>query len=486
MLQITNTMTGKKEAFKPLRQEVVKVYFCGPTPYNFAHIWNLKTYVFEDSVIKTLRFLWYKVQTTMNITDIDDKSIRDSQKYGEKLIDFTQKYTAYFMEDLQKLRVSLADNIVPISTLVDEMVEMINTLIQKGYAYLADDGSVYYKISQFKSYGALAHLDFSGMKPWARINNDEYEKENASDFVLWKWYKPEDGENFREKAFVFEWETKILKGRPWWHIECSACNLKYFGAQIDIHMWGIDNMFPHHENEIAQSEACTGKKFAWYWIHWGHLTVDGKKMAKSLNNFYTLRDLEKHFDQVDKTTLHRAIRLSFLNAKYRDSVDFSFEKLTQNINAIGRIDEALKKLQRGMEHGAFAEWKPSRAFREEMQDFIWEYIQKLEDDFNMPEVLGVFFTFLTYANASIDSKKINQSEALSLLDMYRSFDSVISLLHFEGAVEAIPEEVQKKFEARNQAKSNKDFVQSDALRDEILTLWYKIVDDRSGSFLEKV
>lgn len=486
MLHIYNTLTLEKERFKPLRQEEVKVYFCGPTPYNFAHIWNLKTYIFEDYVIKTLKFLGYKVKTTMNITDIDDKTIRDSQKFGEKLIPYTQKYSQYFLQDLQKLNVTLADNVVPISWLIDEMVILINGLIKKWYAYLWDDGSVYYEIKKFKKYGNLAHLDFSGMKQSVRINNDEYDKENAADFALWKAWKEDDGENYWEKEFIFGDETKILKGRPGWHIECSACNLKYFWAQIDIHMWGIDNIFPHHQNEIAQSEAYTGKKFANYWIHGWHVTVNGKKMAKSANNFYTLRDLEEKFSQVKKEELFRAIRLSFMNARYRESVDFSFEKLEQNFTNIRKIDETIKKLDRTMKSGTLEEKNFRRDFREELQDFIGEYCEKLEDDFNMPEALSIFFMYLTFVNTQIDSGELSIGEANALLDMFKTFDSVLSILDFEVLKsEEVPENILEKFEQRNIAKKAKDFTLADTLRDELLWLGYKIIDDRSGSRVEK-
>lgn len=487
MLEIYNTLTLKKERFKPLRQEETKVYYCGPTPYNYAHIWNLKTYIFEDYVVKTLRFLWYKVKTTMNVTDIDDKTIRDSQKNWEKLLDLTQKYTAYFLEDLKKLNITLADNVVPISTLVDEMILMINGLIKRGYAYLWDDGSIYYDIKKFKRYWNLAHLDFSGMKQSVRINNDEYDKENAADFALWKWYKAEDGENFWDWEFIFWEEKKVLKWRPGWHIECSACNLKYFWAQIDIHMWWVDNIFPHHQNEIAQSEGYTGKKFANYWIHGGHITVDWKKMAKSANNFYTIKDLEDKFLDIPKSVLYRAIRLSFMNAKYRESVDFSFEKLQQNFNTIKKIDEAIKKLGWIIKSWTLEEKIFRRDVREEMQDFIGEYCEKLEDDFNMPEALAIFFMYITFANTQIDSGELSIWEANSLLDMYKTFDSVLSILDLSILeTEEIPNDIMQKFEARNTAKKAKDFSLADNLRDELLNLGYKIIDDRSWSRVEKI
>lgn len=486
MLHIYNTLTLEKEKFKPLRQEEVKVYFCWPTPYNFAHIGNLKTYIFEDYIIKSLKFLGYKVKTTMNITDIDDKTIRDSQKFGEKLLPYTQKYTNYFLEDLQKLNVNLADNVAPISWLIDEMVEMVNWLIKKWYAYLWEDGSIYYEIKKFKRYGNLAHLDFSGMKQSVRINNDEYDKESAADFALWKAWKEDDGENYWEKEFVFGDEKKILKWRPGWHIECSACNLKYFWAQIDIHMGWVDNIFPHHQNEIAQTEAYTGKKFANYWIHGGHITVNGKKMAKSANNFYTLRDLEEKFIWVEKKDLYRAIRLSFMNAKYRESVDFSFEKLEQNFTNIKKIDESIKKLSRIIAIGNLTEGKFRRDLREELQDFIWEYIEKLEDDFNMPEALSIFFLFITFANTHIDSGKLSAWEANAILDMYKTFNQVLSIMIFDFIEDEIPSEILEKFEQRNTAKQEKNFQKADDLRNELLILWYKIVDERSGSRVEKI
>ncbi|MDD5770103.1 MAG: cysteine--tRNA ligase [Candidatus Gracilibacteria bacterium] len=486
-MQIYNTLTRKLEKFKPLRQEEVKVYYCGPTPYNYAHIGNLKTYIYEDYVIKSLKFLGYKIKTTMNITDIDDKTIRDSQKNGMTLLNFTQKYSQIFLEDLKKLNITLADNVVPISTLIDEMVEMINKLILRGYAYFGDDGSIYYEIKKFKKYGNLAHLDFSGMKESVRINNDEYDKENAADFVLWKAWKSEDGENFWEKEFIFGEKKVILKGRPGWHIECSACNMKYFGAQIDIHMGGVDNIFPHHENEIAQSEAYSGKTFSKYWIHGGHITVDGKKMSKSANNFYTLKDLEEKFSNISKSFLYRSIRLSFMNAKYRESVDFSFEKLEQNFNTIKKIDETLKKLNRVIKSGILGEVKVRRDFREELQDFIGEYVEKIEDDFNMPEALSIFFAFTTFVNTQIDSSKLSISEANSLMEMFKTFDSVLSILDFNILKsEEIPEDILEKFEARNEAKKDKNFTLADSLRDELLSFGYKIIDDRSGSRVERI
>ena len=489
-MQIYNTLSRQKEKFKPLKQNEVKVYFCWPTPYNYAHIWNLKTYIVEDYIIKTLKFMWYKVKTVMNITDIDDKTIRDSQKAWENLIDYTKKYTNYFLKDLDKLNITLADEIVPISNLIDEMVLMINWLIKKWYAYLAEDQSVYYEIKKFKKYWKLAHLNFSWMKHSVRINNDEYDKENAADFVLWKAWRKEDWENFWMWEFLF-WEKKVtLKWRPGWHIECSACNMKYFWEQIDIHMGWVDNIFPHHENEIAQSEAYFWKSFSKYWIHSGHITVDWKKMAKSANNFYTIKDLEEKFIDIPKSILYRAIRLSFMNAKYKESVDFSFEKLNQNFNNIKKIDESLKKLNNFIKLNSKKQDNKKtvrKDFREDMQNFIKDYIEKLEDDFNMPEVFSIFFQFITYTNTQLNNKELSLSEANSLLDMFKTFNEVLSLIDFDILWDTlIPKNILEKLELRNKAKKDKNFDLADSLRYEILKMWYKIIDDRNETRLEKI
>lgn len=499
MLELKNTLTKTKERFKPLKQNEVKIYFCWPTVYNFVHIWNLRTFVFEDYVIKTLKFLWYKTKTVMNITDIDDKTIRNSQLNNEKLSSFTQKYTNFFLEDLKKLNIEKADNIVPISSLIDEMVDIINKLLKKWYAYLWDDWSIYFDIKKFKNYWKFAWIDFSWIKESVRINNDEYDKENPWDFVLWKAWKKEDWENFWEKEFViYENNSKaspelkiikkiILKWRPGWHIECSACNMKYFWPQIDIHMWWVDLIFPHHQNEIAQIEAVTWKTFSKYWLHSGHLMVDGKKMSKSLNNFYTLRDIEEKYKNIDKSVLYRAIRLSFLSAKYSESVDFSFKKLESNINTILRIDESLKKLNAAIKSNKLGKLKTKIEFRQKMQYFIWNYVRSLEDDFNIPEALSVFFEFLTYSNKKIDSLELSIYEAESLFEMFKTFDSVFSFLDFEILEqEDIPKEIMDKFIKRNEAKAKKDFEIADRLRDELMDLWYRIIDDRTWSRIEKI
>ncbi len=532
MLHIYNTLTREKERFKPIRQEIVKLYFCGPTVYNYAHIGNLRAYISADLVIKTMKFLGYKVSVLMNITDVDDKTIRDSQKAWEKLKNFTEKYTGIFLEDIEKIWINKADKIVPISTLIDEMVDMTNILLKKWYAYIWDDNSIYYDISKFKDYGKLAHLDFSGLKSSVRIDNDEYDKDNASDFVLWKAWKKEDWENYWEKEFIennviasdseaiqeswnnkktgllhtSQWQAKnqewqsamiTIKGRPGWHIECSACNLTHFWPEIDIHMWWVDLIFPHHQNEIAQTEAVTWKKFARYWIHSWHLMVDGKKMSKSLGNFHTLRDIEKKYEwKVSNSILYRSFRLSFINWKYKDNIDFSFKKLEQNFNSIERIDETIKKLYLAKKSlisekdiTTQKSWVLKvkwirREFRDSMQVFVTDYIEKLEDDFDFVEALAVFYNFITFVNKELQN--ISLEEYNAIIDMLKTFNEVFWIIDFTDNTNIeIPEDIQEKLKLRNGAKKDKDFTLADRIRNEIDDLWYKIVDDRNGSRVER-
>jgi len=513
-MKIYNTLTKEKEEFKPLKQDKVKVYFCGPTVYNYAHIWNLKTYTWNDIVVRTLKFLGYPVETTMNITDVDDKTIRDSKISWESLSDFTAKYSDAFFEDIQKLNINPADNIEAISNIIPEMVRMINTMLRRKVAYIWEDNSIYFNIKKYPKYWKLANIDLKWLKESARVDNDEYEKEQASDFVLWKAYNPEnDWENFWEEEFESphsvspkgrEVATVKLKWRPGWHIECSACAMKHFWPQIDIHMWGVDLIFPHHQNEIAQTESCTRKTFSKYWVHHWHLMVDWKKMSKSLNNFYTLRDLEEKFcphsvspkgrevaavwwDKISLSVLYRAIRLNFINSKYRDSVDLSFEKLETNFTIISKIDETLKTVSRNL---VLAEEKwISREFREDMQWVMQEFIEILEDDINIPEALALFYSFQKYVNSGIADKKLSKEELESVLDMYEQLDQVFGICDFsvlEESENIIPEEITELFDKRQKAKSEKDFEIADKIRDELLEKGWKIIDAREGSRVERV
>jgi cysteinyl-tRNA synthetase len=347
MLHLYNTASREKEPFKPKDEYAVRVYACGPTPYNYAHIGNLKTYVFEDIVLRAMRFLGFRTVHVMNLTDIDDKTIRDSRKSGEKLYDFTQRYIDAFFADLDLLGVARPDTVERISDAIPEMIRIIQGLLDRDYAYLADDGSVYYRIKRFRDYGRFAHIDVSEMKDGVRIKNDEYEKESVADFALWKAYDPEtDGDNKWDADFVIAGEKRPVPGRPGWHIECSGVNEKYFHSQIDLHFGGIDNIFPHHQNEIAQTEAYTGKKFCNHWTHGGHVLVDNKKMAKSANNFYTLRDVLAKYPDAPPELVARAFRLMILETRYRDNFNFTFERLEKTMETVRGLDGLLRRLVR--------------------------------------------------------------------------------------------------------------------------------------------
>lgn len=484
-MQFTNTMTRKKERFKPLKEEKVKIYYCGPTPYNFAHIGNLRAYLFSDMVVRTMRFLGYKIETTMNITDIDDKTIRDSIKEWVDLMSFTERYTKLFFDDIEKLWIRKADNISPISYLIDEMVLIINGLLSKWYAYLAPDNSIYFSISKFKKYWELAHLDFWWMKTSVRIDNDEYDKEQAADFVLWKAYdSTKDWPNKWSGKFMVNWEEKIIEWRPGWHIECSACNLKFFWDQIDIHMWWIDNIFPHHQNEIAQTEAYTGKTFSKYWIHSWHLLVDNQKMAKSKWNFYTLRDLEEKMkDKLSLEEIHKGFRLMNFQARYEESFNFSFDKLTQAAATLKNFSEILKRIKNyPAKNGKF-----SIEVSADIQYHIQKYIEFLEDDFDTPNALTVVFEFIKYVNQGIDANVFTTKEIAWIIDVLKTFNQVLELFDFNilEKSEEVPTEITNLLEQRTQAKMNKNFALADELRDKINSLGYNIIDDKNGVRVER-
>lgn len=501
-MKIFNTKTRKKENFKSLKSDKIKIYYCGPTVYNYAHIWNLKTFVFEDLVVRTFRFLWERVESTMNITDIDDKTIRDSIKSWESLKNFTQKYTKIFMQDLWKLNVIKADNVIPISTIIPEMARMINTMLRRWNAYLSHDGSIYFKVSTYKNYWKLANLDISNLKDWVRIDNDEYDKENFWDFVLWKAWKKEDWENFWLEDFEItknstDWKKEItnekitIKWRPWWHIECSACAMKIFWPQIDIHMWWEDLIFPHHQNEIAQTESCTLKEFSKYWIHSGHILVDWKKMSKSLGNFYTLNDLENKFKTENKSILYRAIRLSFISWKYRDTMDFSLDKIKSNIKTIENIDNLIKNINlsiKDKQKTISTNIWVSREFSKTLQDFLKDFVSSMEDDFNTPEALAVFFSLNKFVNTNLQKDLFSFEELKSLLDFYKTFNEILAIIDFDlvNKYNKIDSKILKKLENRNNAKRKKNFELADSIRDELLKDGYKIIDDRNWARIEKI
>ncbi|MCX6799432.1 MAG: cysteine--tRNA ligase, partial [Candidatus Diapherotrites archaeon] len=327
MLKLYNTIGRKKQPFKPLHGKTVGMYTCGPTVYNYIHIGNLKSFLAEDVLKRYLLYKGFKVKHVRNLTDVDDKTINGSRMEGVPLREFTEKYTRAFFEDIESVRI-LPAGIYPKATEhIAEMVKLIKALLRKGYAYKGDDGSIYYSIKKFKNYGKLAGINFRELKVGARVKQDTYDKGEAQDFALWKSWAPDDGDVY--------WETEIGKGRPGWHIECSAMSMKYLGSTFDIHGGGEDLVFPHHENEIAQSEGATGKKFVRYWVHNAFLLVNGEKMSKSLGNYYTLRDL-KDYNPI-------AVRYLMISSSYRQPLNFTFEALRAAQSALDRLNELIRK-----------------------------------------------------------------------------------------------------------------------------------------------
>jgi cysteinyl-tRNA synthetase len=454
-----DTYTRQLESFTPLDPagKRVKMYTCGPTVYNHAHIGNFRAYVFEDLLQRHLEARGYEVERVMNLTDVDDKTIRGARAAGRRLADFTQVYKDAFFQDIDTLRIKRASHF-PAATeprFIERMIAMIAQLVRDGIAYQADDKSVYFRLAKFPDYGKLAHLNLDELRPTGRIANDEYEKENIGDFALWKAWDEADGD--------VRWDSPWGPGRPGWHIECSAMATALLGPEIDIHCGGVDNIFPHHEAEIAQSECCTGKKFVRYWLHCAHLMVEGQKMSKSLGNFFTLRDL------LAKGFTGREIRYALLTVNYRLPLNFTFDGLGAARSALARIDEWVARLG---EHagGASPATSPLSAYAE-------KFFAALDDDLNISGALGQLFDLIRESNAALDRSALTAAEAAALLADWHRIDGVLA---FQRETSTAPAEVLALVEKRQQARAAKDWAGSDRLRDEIAALGWNVKDTKDG------
>lgn len=465
-LNLFNTETRQKEAVASPDGKI-RMYTCGPTIYDFAHIGNFRTYVFEDLLRRTLKFFGFQVDQAMNITDIDDKTIRGALAKHIPLKTYTEPYRIAFFEDLKNLGIQSVEHYPAATDYIAEMIRLIEILIKKGYAYRSDSGSVYYKIQQFSTYGRLSHLTLEDLKVNARGENesDEYDKEHISDFVLWKAYDPErDGQIF--------WESPFGPGRPGWHIECSAMAMKLLGETIDIHCGGVDNMFPHHENEIAQSEGCTGRHFVRYWVHVEHLLVDHKKMSKSLGNFYTLRDLlEKGYSGAE-------VRYLLLSTHYRTQLNFTFAGLDAARASLQRFEDLMMRLRaiRDPEKGGFAAGPLEKAAA--------RFKTALADDLNISAALAALFDLIRELNALADENKLGREDAQDALAYFVKWDEVLSVLPL-GEKEEAPEDLLEMLARREEARKQKDFRVSDQMRDAISARGYLIEDTPTGARLKK-
>ncbi len=457
MIRFSNTLSGLVEDFQPLTPGQVKLYTCGPTVYDYAHIGNYRAYLFEDLLKRFLQLAGFRVTHIMNITDVDDKTIRGAKARGESLRDYTEIYTRSFFEDIRALNMLPADHYPRATDHIPEMARLVRGLLDKGFAY-EKDGSIYFSIAKFPSYGRLSKIDLSNLSPGQRVEADEYEKENVHDFALWK--KAKEGEPF--------WDVGLGPGRPGWHIECSAMSAAYLGETFDIHCGGVDNIFPHHENEIAQSEAFSGKTFVRYWLHCHHLIVDGQKMSKSKGNFFTLKDLlAKGLDPLD-------LRFLLLATHYRKTLNFTFEALEQARAARQRLRDFLYEL----DHRAFLEGETEEvgALAEKSRAKL---LQGLGDDLNISTALTAVFEFVRKVNARIAGDKLRKNDALRARAMLIEMDSVLGVLP-RPAEEALPAHLLQKIQDREIARREKNYGLADKLRSELLEAGIVLEDSKEG------
>ncbi|MEX2261891.1 MAG: cysteine--tRNA ligase [Bryobacteraceae bacterium] len=458
-LRFFNTLSLQPAEFAPLQDNTVRMYTCGPTVYDYAHIGNFRTFVFYDILRRWLRSHGYTLDHVMNITDVDDKIIRNSAAHGKSLEEYTEIYEQAFLADCGLLRLERPERLVRATEHITEMVEAIQNLSAKSYTYRSD-GSVYFRIAKFPEYGKLSHNDFSGMRSGARVDVDSYEKTDARDFVLWK--APKDGERF--------WDTPLGPGRPGWHIECSAMAVKYLGETLDIHAGGVDLTFPHHENEIAQSEALTGKPFARFWLHSEFLLVEGQKMSKSLGNFYTLRDV------LAQGYPPEAVRYLLASVPYRKQLNFTFDGLKSAQTAIERLRNYKLRLETARFEAGLNE-----ALQQRTEAAVREFAESLDDDLNAAQALAAVFEYVRETNTAMDSGEFRSANAAGALDLLARFDGMFDVL--TPAVQAgalTDEEVEARIAERAQAKKSRDFARADTVRQELLDRGIILEDTKDG------
>ena len=468
-LTFHNTMSRKDEPFTPINEGEARLYTCGPTVYNYAHIGNFRAYVFEDLLRRVLKLNDYKVTQVMNLTDVDDKTIRDSQKAGMSLNDFTAIYKKAFFEDLEKLNVEPAEHYPAATDHIPQMIDMIQTLVDKGYAYLADDKCVYYSIDKFEHYGCLAKIDRENQMSGTRVKTDEYEKESVSDFALWKAWDKADGD--------VKWDSPWGEGRPGWHIECSAMAKATLGNHFDMHTGGVDNMFPHHEDEIAQSEAANGCKYVNYWMHCAHLRINNAKMSKSLGNFYTLPQL------LEKGWSGEEVRYMLLATHYRASLNFVVEPGAETSESLSNARAAITRLQNFIERiKDKADGELSTELSELCAKAQDDFLDSLNDDLNISGALGKMFDFIREGNRILDSSETVNHEAL--LNTLKYFNRILDVMKFDLGND-VPAEILALAEERQQARADKNWGRSDEIRDQLKAQGWVIEDTPSGPKVKK-
>jgi cysteinyl-tRNA synthetase len=509
-LRLYNTLSGKVEDFQPLNDNKVGIYTCGLTVYGYAHIGNYRTFVFQDVLRRYLKYRGYEVLHVMNLTDVDDKTIKNAQAAGLPLREYTDKFIEAFEVDRELLNLETPERVPRATDHIDGMVKLIQKLVENGLAY-SSEGSVYYRVANFKDYGKLSKMDLEGMRAGARVDSDEYDKADARDFVLWKAHK--EGEPY--------WDTPLGRGRPGWHIECSVMSMQYLGDTFDIHSGGADLVFPHHENEIAQSEGATGKPFVRYWLHAAHLIVNGEKMSKSLGNYYTLRDL------IAKGYKPTAIRYLLASVPYRKQLNFTFDGLHQAQQSLDRLRNFRFRLrEEKFPAGENAE------LQTHAQAALASFENALDDNLNTAEALGAVFDLVREGNTAMDEGKFRDGDRAAFLKVLESWDRVFAVLDdndfeklrkfgfvktvegkvtagytlaktVEGRVtadtahvgpeaadgytaavlaEALPDgEIEKQIAERNEARRRGDFARADQIRNQLTQAGVILEDTKSGT-----
>jgi cysteinyl-tRNA synthetase len=459
-MKVFNTMSRSLEEVVPLEGKHVRLYTCGPTVYNYAHIGNFRTYMFEDLLRRYLKYSGFEVTQVMNLTDVDDKTIRGANEAGLALGEYTRPYKDAFFADLDALSIERAEHYPAATDHIPAMIALIETLLAKDLAYCSEDGSVYFSIDRFPNYGRLARIDRAGMRAGARVAQDEYDKENVADFALWKAWSEADGD--------VAWESPWGRGRPGWHIECSAMSMTLLGPSFDIHTGGVDNMFPHHDDEIAQSEGATGKPYVKYWMHSAHLIVDGKKMSKSSGNFFTLRQI------LEKGYTGREVRYVLLGAHYRQTLNFTFTDLDAARVALRRFDEFSVRLAATPTTGdELPGWALTARER---------FTAALDDDLNIAGALASLFDMVHAGNRALDAGDMAWS-GKAVVELIEAFDRVLGVLAREEV--GHDAEAEALLAQRAAARAARDWAESDRLRDCLQDLGWDVRDSADGQQLRK-
>jgi len=453
-IRFYNTINRKKVEFEPITPGTVKLYTCGPTVYDTAHIGNFRTFLFEDLLKRFLIFKGYEVYHVMNITDVDDKTIKRANKEGITINELTLKYTEEFMNDIKSLKILPANKYPRATDHIDEMIKMIQTLEESGYAYQTEDHSVYFRLDSYDSYGQLTKIDLTKQRTTERIIDDEYSKDNPKDFALWKSWDDKDGKVF--------WESPWGRGRPGWHIECSAMSIKYLGNHFDIHCGGVDNIFPHHENEIAQSVSATKGLFVNYWIHSEYLHIQGDKMSKTLGNFHKISDL------ISVGFTAEEIRFTLLSAHYRSKLNFSLKQNQEARTAVQRITDIQQRL---------FELKDSAKSESSMPDEFEEFVAALDNDLDTPKAFAIFFGWIRSMNNLLDKGELMLSQINGGLEFIRKFDDLFSII---PVTESVPQELYDLIDKREKARLKQDWKTADKIRNLLHKEGWLVEDSPSG------